>query len=376
MLRLTDKETFESRRLVLGIDADCMTCSDLGRQIEEKAGDKLEVRNLREPQVEEWRKRALGEDAPWAPTLLEVRGFKVRAWTGPLMGINLGRFLGPVATWRVMQALGEVGAALKRDESPAAKIVAGMSRGQFLKGVGGAAVAMSLLSGVGSLARPADADVGFPAFTKSRRLVGTELKNYCNAVADRSDCGFVAGSYATAMQAYMSVSSETDGVASNSYGVHARAYEHTTADGLEMYACSFDLKGQKVISYYSYSPTYKRVKTHITRWGIGPNGSRAWSERMSVNGAYYTDPSAPSLQVAADCPTTCSSISGYFQQSFCGSINLDCLLSGTTCAGCSTSCAAGLGFSCLTCALPGCIVAIKTCCATACTVCIPCAPSI
>jgi hypothetical protein len=53
-----------------------------------------------------------------------------------------------------MQALGEIGAAPKIGESPvverlpekAAEAVAGMSRGQFLKGVGGAAIAMSALS--------------------------------------------------------------------------------------------------------------------------------------------------------------------------------------------------------------------------------------
>ena len=376
MLRLTDKGSFESRRLVLGIDAGCMTCSDLARRIEEKVGDKLEVRNLREPQVQEWRKNALGEDAPWAPTLLEVKGFKVRAWTGPRMGINLGRFLGPVATWRVMQALGEVGAAARADESPAAKVVAGMSRGQFLKGVGGAAVAMSVLSGVGSLCRPAEAaTVGFPTFTSSRRLRGTELKNYCNAVADRSDSAFAAGTYATAMQANMSVSSETDATASNSYGVSARAFEHTTADGNEVYACVFILKNEKVFTFYSYARPYKRIKTHIQRWGIGPNGGRAWLERMTVNGARFTDPSAPSLQ--ADCPTQCSSLSGYHQQTFCSAISFACVADTFECGGCGVACATVVGTAvCLGCLFLFCGKAAEACCSTTCTVCIPCAPSI
>ena len=376
MLRLTDKGTFESRRLVLGIDAGCTTCSDLAKRIEEKVGDKLEIRNLREPEVEGWRKRALGEDAPWAPTLLEVKGFKVRGWTGPRMGINLGRFLGPIATWRVMQALGEIGAAPKADEPLVTRAVAGMSRGQFLKGVGGAAVAVGVLSGVGSFARPAQAAIqDFPSFAKSRRLVGTELKNYCNAVADRSDCAHVAGSYATAMQAYYNVSSSTDGVASNSYGVAARAYEHTTADGNEMYAYTFKLKNERVVTYYSYARPYRRVKTHITRWGVGYNGGRYWSERMAVNGAKYVDPSAPSLQ--ADCPTQCSSIAGSFQQSFCSSFSIACLSGAIGCGACVASCGSGVGTGvCLACVGSVCPPAITACCATTCVVCIPCAPSI
>lgn len=62
------------RRLVLGFDAGCTTCSDLAKKIEERVGDKLEVRSLYDPQVEHWRRQVLGEDVPWTPTLIEVNG--------------------------------------------------------------------------------------------------------------------------------------------------------------------------------------------------------------------------------------------------------------------------------------------------------------
>lgn len=62
------------KHLVLGFDAGCLTCSELARKVEEQVGDRLKVRNLREPQLEEWRKNALGEDATWAPTLFEIKG--------------------------------------------------------------------------------------------------------------------------------------------------------------------------------------------------------------------------------------------------------------------------------------------------------------
>jgi hypothetical protein len=164
---------------VLGFDAGCMKCSDLARRIEERVGDELEVRSLHHPQVEHWRERAFGKDAPWAPTLFEIGGAReVRAWTGARMAVRLARVLGPVSTWRVMQALGEVGATrLAADGSPAAKMgAAGMSRGQFLKGVGGAALAFGTLAGVASpaAARPGRGEVDeealVEAFTEIQRI--------------------------------------------------------------------------------------------------------------------------------------------------------------------------------------------------------------
>lgn len=70
-------------RLVLDFDCGCSACNGLARRIEERLAGKLEVLSLREPRVEEWRKKTLGEDAPLTPTLFEVReSGVVRAWTG------------------------------------------------------------------------------------------------------------------------------------------------------------------------------------------------------------------------------------------------------------------------------------------------------
>jgi hypothetical protein len=159
-------------RLVLGFDAGCMTCSELAKRIEDRVGDKIEIRSLKDPMMDHWRKEAFGEDAPWAPTLVEISG-AVRAWTGVRMGVRLSRALGPLATWRVMQVLAEVNADLELVDSAAINAVSGFTRGQFLKGVGGAAVAMSVLSGTGSLAAPAAADehwLSQLAITSSKEL--------------------------------------------------------------------------------------------------------------------------------------------------------------------------------------------------------------
>ncbi len=155
MLKVVNGEAPKTKKLILGFDAGCGTCADLAAGVQEKVGDKLEVQNLNDPQLLAWREEALGKDAKWTPTLFEVEGEKVlRAWAGWRMGYALSRKLGPSSTWQVMQALGEIGGAPKVEESAvveklperAAEAVVGMSRGQFLKGVGGAAVAASVLS--------------------------------------------------------------------------------------------------------------------------------------------------------------------------------------------------------------------------------------
>jgi hypothetical protein len=144
--------------LVLGFDGGCSACGELARRIGETTS-KLEVRSLHDPRVVEWRRKALGEDAPLIPTLFEVgESEEVRAWTGWRLGAALGRFLGPFDTWRVMQALGEAGEDPEDEEAPVeGGAVIGLTRGQFLRGVGGAAVAMSVLSTTGRLVAPARA---------------------------------------------------------------------------------------------------------------------------------------------------------------------------------------------------------------------------
>ena len=95
------------QRLVLGFDAGCAKCSNVALQIREQVGDEIEVLSPSDYLVQDWRERALGEDAPWAPTLLEVSGAGVEARTGWRMGAHLARRIGTAATWRVMQVLGE-----------------------------------------------------------------------------------------------------------------------------------------------------------------------------------------------------------------------------------------------------------------------------
>ena len=60
----TNIQPVEGRGLVLGFDAGCMTCSELALRIEDRVGDRVEVRSLNDPMMDRWRGEIFGEDAP------------------------------------------------------------------------------------------------------------------------------------------------------------------------------------------------------------------------------------------------------------------------------------------------------------------------
>ena len=184
----TNNQTGGERRLVLGFDAGCMTCRRLARSIEEAVGDRLEVRDLRDPTVARWIERALGQEAQWVPTLVEVSGDRVRAWTGLRLGPALSRRLGVRNTWRVIKALG----ANEEPEMASAPTDHGFNRTQILKGLGGAALAMSVLSGTDVFVRIANATEWVHPLNRkkvisSKQLEGEVLQEAVARAAVRRD---------------------------------------------------------------------------------------------------------------------------------------------------------------------------------------------
>jgi hypothetical protein len=168
----TNEGAFGAGKLVLGFDAGCSTCGDVARRIEEGVGDRLEVGSLHHPRVEHWREQGLGKDAPGAPAHFGVGGpHEGRAWTG--MVVRLVRVLGPISTWRVIQALGEAGAPKASvSEAPATDVgTAGMSRRQFLKGAGGTALAFGILLGMPSPAQPAQDELNEEVLAETLSLI-------------------------------------------------------------------------------------------------------------------------------------------------------------------------------------------------------------
>lgn len=162
------------RELVLGFDGGCATCGDLAERISQSVGDRLEVRSLHHPQVEHWRRQALGKDAPWAPTLFEVGGVReVRAWTGSRMAVRLALALGLVSTWRVLSVLGGVAySGARTSTAPATGTdTNGFSRKQFFKSMGGAALAASVLSSTSlSISKAHAAQRGHQAAAQAKKM--------------------------------------------------------------------------------------------------------------------------------------------------------------------------------------------------------------
>ena len=277
MFKVVGERVPASRKLVLGFDAGCGTCSDLAGSVQERVGDKLSVENLNDSQLIAWREEALGKDAKWAPTLFEVDEEKVvRAWTGWKMGWALSRKLGPATTWQVMQALGEVGAAPRIEDSPiveklperAAEAVAGMSRGQFLKGVGGAAVAMSVLSGTNLLAVPANAATSPYDIVKIVHLTGLRAAQAAQRAKLNEDTRVV-------LRGNLGI-----------LGNKQAAYQQTLRNGLTVHATVFFLSGGTMLtSCIINRPIGKRATSVSKLWRpVAPGSKRLVVVRASEGG--------------------------------------------------------------------------------------------
>jgi hypothetical protein len=96
---------------MLAYDASCGTCRSISHSVAQACGGRLIVVPLGRREVRAWRAQALGDEAPWAPTLLRVDDNGVDAWTGPAMALPLVRRIGPRAVFRVVYALGRLRSA-------------------------------------------------------------------------------------------------------------------------------------------------------------------------------------------------------------------------------------------------------------------------
>lgn len=141
-----------AKRLVLGFDAGCMTCSRIAEDAAAASGGKLEVMNLSSPEMVKWRTEALGATPPWKPTLVELAGTVTTVRTGPAIGFALIRNLGTAGSWGVLKSIGKL-----RQESGEANRGPefGPSRSAFLRGLTGAALGVSILAGSGNAAMAA-----------------------------------------------------------------------------------------------------------------------------------------------------------------------------------------------------------------------------
>jgi hypothetical protein len=135
-----------STRWILAFNASCGTCRAISERVAQACDRKLEVLPLTDAKVEQWRKQALGQEAPWAPTLLKIasQGTQVRAWTGPAMGIWLVRRLGLRSTMQVLAALGQL-QRVEEEHLPKQTDQRIIGRAQFLRLCAGGTVAAGLI---------------------------------------------------------------------------------------------------------------------------------------------------------------------------------------------------------------------------------------
>ncbi|GAB3874138.1 hypothetical protein GCM10029964_015610 [Kibdelosporangium lantanae] len=126
---------------ILAFDAGCQTCTTITDTVRSVVSEDLTIAGLAEPWVVELRRKSMGDEPRWAPTLLAVNGDDVRAWTGPALSVRLARLLGVAGSVRVVRALDKVD--ISRGRRKLLKAVPGLALGAFLVSGGLAAPAMA-----------------------------------------------------------------------------------------------------------------------------------------------------------------------------------------------------------------------------------------
>jgi hypothetical protein len=344
----TNTQSGGGRRLVLGFDAGCMACSELAKQIQEQAGEKIQVLSLWDQQVRNWREQVFGHDAPWAPTLIEISGADIQAWTGWRMAARMARVLGTAATWRVMQVLGEHDSVPLPETGIARKLASRVSRAGFLKGLAGALIATSVLSGTKALAKGAPVQGWIHPFER----VTFESKEHLRGEARRKALSLA------------STSADVRNIWGGRHlpGKNAFAVRHTLGDGTILTAVSWTLPGGKVLVHYAADRPIGNYDSEATLFGY-VTGEEIWKEAASVNGrrrniALDTADSSKSSGRGCGC---CR-----WRWGCVATVASSCVGCGGTCATCIATPAKWACGACLSCAFVGCPIGIRRCCRRTC----------
>ncbi|CAA9431985.1 MAG: hypothetical protein AVDCRST_MAG03-3311 [uncultured Rubrobacteraceae bacterium] len=344
----TNTRNGDGRRLVLGFDAGCATCSGLATRIEEAVGGTLEIRSLSDPAMERWRRGVFGEDAPWAPTLVEVSGNNTQAWTGWRMAAHMARILGTATTWRVMQVLGELDAVPVPETSIAAKLAGRLSRAGFLKGVGGALIAASILSGTEALAK------GTPlrgwthpfervSFRSQERLHGTARREALRSAMASSDVRSIWKGRQLP-------------------GENAFAVRHTLGDDTTLTAVSWSTPDGKILVHYAVDRPIGNYSSEATLFEY-ETGKEIRKEATSINGRrrdVIADTVGSSKSLARGCGCC------RWRWGCVSTVAASCVGCGSTCATCIATPAKWACGACLACAFVGCPIGIRRCCRNPC----------
>jgi hypothetical protein len=351
----TNVQPVGGRRLVLGFDAGCMTCSGLARRIEETVGDRLEVLSLDDPTMKRWREQTLGKDAAWEPTLIEISKGRTKAWTGLRLGVRLSRCLGPVATWRVMQVLGEDkhGGDSIAGRGTATLESTSLTRGGFIKGALGVTTAVSALLGAGVFSSPASARANVGEWgAKSighRDIVGEDLGTVARSVVRREDIVNVMGSsWSRKAQSDRFAKARVNGhdieVLANDDNPSVRTSEggvSVSGGGMVVKASKHDLEGEngmlavvyladnQIVSYYEFDEPTDGVKSKAEVWEVDQKNGVVVLKNASRNGVLNSPiPHSESKSSSAKSVTCggCGSSRRRRRVRVCNSISYRCLI--------------------------------------------------
>src|SRR5262245_45253367 len=92
-------------------DASCNLCSDLAGDVERAAGGALSTKSLYAPDAIALLKQAR-PDYKFEPTLIEVKGKRVRAYTGMAMRAQMVTFLNPLQLLKIARIVQQAGVPL------------------------------------------------------------------------------------------------------------------------------------------------------------------------------------------------------------------------------------------------------------------------
>lgn len=147
IMPLTNTPISSETEWILGFDGGCTTCIGMAQKVETISEGKISTISLYHPEAQLWRAKTVGINSPWVPTLFEIKGEKVKAWTGLGMTLQFIKLLGVKKSWKVIGAIGQVD---EPSQSSSAQ------RRNFLKAFsGGLAATVVIAMGGRSMANPA-----------------------------------------------------------------------------------------------------------------------------------------------------------------------------------------------------------------------------
>lgn len=379
--------------LFLGYDASCIDCSNIARSIRREAGEHIEVISLRSQQMRDWRSQALGEDAPWAPTLVRVRDDQVEAWTGWQIAPVLARHLDTRTTWRILGALG--GNALSNTKAKTSRI----NRSAFLRGAVGSFVGLGVLMKAGSAAAaPKPRGSASDASAEDvRQLSGERLMEAARRGLATSDLTNVAEPRSlVAPSAVAPASADQLPTASLREADHVTGQAAPEAGELEVYGVEID-RGDGIVEtgilFYQHE---QDMLVHLRMLNEPLDGVQTQAHRIHVDHGTSEDHpvlSTVSYSVNGAVPSEVREEDlGSLDHDPCGGCHLSCG-PGNPCGEehltsqcnweATWQCVLGLGgcalcvgcsgwFMCIGCAITACPTAVDACCTSASEVCARC----